>query len=367
MIQKVQESDTVVITAHGLADVDALASTTTLKYYLEYQLALKPDSSPQLNGSNSTNQSIDKAEPKAKSSKIRVVLTQRNRLAKKISQDLIPDLEIEEKWPSKVDLLILVDCYDIALAEIPTYAENGNEPTQIKQIIIIDHHIQPNELDPRVVMTHFLSNYSSASEIITEFFMVGKYHPPELVEQLLIMGILTDTGNFRYANNHTLETTEFLLENDKNNLREITGLLQMPVPRPERIARIRAAMRIEELYYINDYIIAISHVSAYEASSCKALIDLGADLSFVVAYEKKEQNFRVSGRASEGILHNTKLHLGKVMALIGERFGGSGGGHNGAAGCYGSLLEDNFMSPVTLAILESVKKAMANGANNSDN
>jgi hypothetical protein len=100
------------------------------------------------------------------------------------------------------------------------------------------------------------------------------------------------------------------------------------------------------LFYIQDYIIAFSYVSSFEASASKAIVDLGADLSFVIVLEKNNR-FRISARAAEPLFTNTSFHLGRFLAAIGLIFEGSGGGHDGAAGCYGFVKTEDYMQEIS--------------------
>jgi len=204
-------------------------------------------------------------------------------------------------------------------------------------MVIIDHHSFPSKIDPRVVLTHIFDDYGSTAGIIVEFFQVLEKIPSLPIIKMLLTGILTDTGHFRYADARTLERVKYLLDLGHLTLQEIATKLQTPMARSEKIARIRAAMRIQKLYFIHDFIFAVSHVSSYEASASKGLLDLGIDASFVIAFDKKTTHFRMSSRAKERILKNTPLHLGEFMKTIGDHFQGSGGGHSGAAGCYGHI------------------------------
>lgn len=331
LFSSISQAQQVVITTHRLADVDAMASVIALKNIL-------------------FNKFPDK--------KVAAVIPQVNRLAEKLQADLFPTPQITPQWPSYIDVMVILDANDLKMTEFPLSEEEIGKVIPLKtvgEIFIIDHHIEPVKVDPRIKAMHILNNYSSTAEIVAEFFIVLGISTDLVIAKILLLAILTDTGNFRYANNHTLENTEHLLGLYNLNIRDLIILLQIPMPRPERIARIRAAMRIEKLHYLGDFVLAISHVSSYEASSCKALIDLGADMSFVIAYNKKEKNFRISSRASEETLQKG-VHLGKFMGLLGEKFGGSGGGHNGAAGCYGNAPPDSFMETITPILLSTLRQ-----------
>jgi hypothetical protein len=101
----------------------------------------------------------------------------------------------------------------------------------------------------------------------------------------------------------------------------------------ERIARLKASKRLH-MVKINEWLVAFSSVSAYQASAARALISLGAHVA-VVAGEKGER-LQVSLRATQDFHKETGVHLGRDVAKpLGEFFHGMGGGHAVSAGVNG--------------------------------
>jgi nanoRNase/pAp phosphatase (c-di-AMP/oligoRNAs hydrolase) len=101
----------------------------------------------------------------------------------------------------------------------------------------------------------------------------------------------------------------------------------------ERIARLKACRRAK-LVEIGDWIIALSHVSAYQASAARALIDLGAHASAVAG--QRNGTIEVSLRCTREFHKETGVHLGRDIATpLGEYLKGMGGGHATAAGANG--------------------------------
>jgi len=91
------------------------------------------------------------------------------------------------------------------------------------------------------------------------------------------------------------------------------------------------AIRSFEPIIIDNWIILFTHVNSHEASVCKSLLDLGADVAFCLSLQK-EDRFRIIVRSSEGFQMKTNIRLGNFMETLGAEFSGSGGGHKGAAG-----------------------------------
>jgi len=248
--------------------------------------------------------------------------------------------------------LIIADTSDLGMV-----IQKEKTTPKIQNIIVIDHHINPLKLDDRVTNSLILSDYSSTAEIITKFFQMHELIPNHDIVLALLAGIITDTGHFRYATKDTLDNAKFLLETGVS-ISEVTEKLNKKMDRSEKIARIRGANRIQKIYYVNEYIVVFSHVSSYEASACKALIDLGADVSFIISYVPKTHEFRISSRARGKLIRETSIHLGEIMKIIGKKYNGSGGGHDGAAGSYGILNNENkdYMIELVPEILKLVKK-----------
>ena len=101
----------------------------------------------------------------------------------------------------------------------------------------------------------------------------------------------------------------------------------------ERIARLKASRRVK-LLKTGDWIVAFSHVSAYQASAARALIMLGAHVAVVAG--QRGDTLRISLRASNDFYEKTKVHLGRDIAKpLGEYMRGMGGGHSVSAGANG--------------------------------
>ena len=94
------------------------------------------------------------------------------------------------------------------------------------------------------------------------------------------------------------------------------------------------ACRRAELLKTAKWIIALSHVSFYQASAARALVDLGVHVAAVAG--KRNDNIEVSLRCTREFNLETGIHLGRDIAKpLGEHLNGMGGGHATAAGANG--------------------------------
>jgi nanoRNase/pAp phosphatase (c-di-AMP/oligoRNAs hydrolase) len=117
------------------------------------------------------------------------------------------------------------------------------------------------------------------------------------------------------------------------NAQETLAMLSLPMDFSERVARLKASRRTR-LFKVGEWIIALSHVSAYEASAARALVELGAHVGVVAG--AKNQKIEISMRSSLEFFKQTKIHLGRDIAKpLGEYLHGMGGGHSTAAGVNG--------------------------------
>jgi nanoRNase/pAp phosphatase (c-di-AMP/oligoRNAs hydrolase) len=101
----------------------------------------------------------------------------------------------------------------------------------------------------------------------------------------------------------------------------------------ERLARVKACRRAK-IVKMNNWIIAFSHVSAFQASAARALVDLGAHAAAVAG--EREDKVEISFRCTREFVKEAGIHLGKDIAKpVGELLQGMGGGHAAAAGANG--------------------------------
>jgi phosphoesterase RecJ-like protein len=199
-------------------------------------------------------------------------------------------------------------------------------------IIVIDHHAPHPETIEKAKLSITNENASSTCEVIYELFKQASIKPDMNEANALFLGIAFDTRHFVLANSSTLKTISELCDLGVNP-QETLSLLSLPMDFSERNARIKACRRAK-LVKINDWIIAFSHVSAYQASAARALVDLGAHAAAVAG--KRDDSVEISFRCTREFNKETSIHLGKDIAKpLGESLNGMGGGHAAAAGANG--------------------------------
>ena len=145
--------------------------------------------------------------------------------------------------------------------------------------------------------------------------------------------MIFDTRRFFYADSETLAAAIELIEAGAEYEKCVKSLLIKP-DRSERIARLKAAGRVK-VHLIGDWIVAISKIKAFEASACRGLIELGADVA-IVGGSPSTDVVRFSSRSTRDFYEKTGVSLGSdLMEPLGQLIEGEGGGHANAAGANG--------------------------------
>ncbi|MBN2155164.1 MAG: DHH family phosphoesterase [Candidatus Lokiarchaeota archaeon] len=298
--------------------------------------------------------------------KIDLILSHTNQFVKQTLQNINYFNQIVSTDTNKsYNVVIILDT-----PYIPPYFQNG-----FQSVILIDHHIESqntrngdSELSGTIPEHKFLlklidSSASSCSEIIGQIWKYiedekkkGGNWNPDLephISQLLLMGILMDSNGLRYSENSVVPILDFLIRKGAD-LPTARSMSIRETPLDVKIARVKGAIRSEEIFQIREWIILFTHVNSYESTVCNGLLGLGADIAFCLA-KRKDMKFRLIARASEAIQHATEFHLGKFMEKIALKYDGNSGGHKGAAGMNGQNLPSDLKSVVISALKKELK------------
>jgi len=249
----------------------------------------------------------------------------------RLSKHLLEHLPIEVKTqPSveKAQAIVLLDTNTVQqLNDLADTVRNSKVP-----IIVIDHHIVHPETEQLAKLSITDETASSTCEIVYDFYKQTGIRPGGNEARALFLGIAFDTRHFILANSSTLKSIVGLIDSGVN-AQETLSLLSLPMNFSERVARLKACRRTK-LFRVGEWIIALSHVSAYEASAARAMVELGAHVAAVAG--ERDGNLEISLRSSIDFYTKTDVHLGKDVAKpLGEYLHGMGGGHATAAGVNG--------------------------------
>jgi len=297
------ESSNPLFLGHQNADPDAVCSMIAMR---ALYLALRPEGKPTL------------------------VCDDVSRLANQVLSHFSPDITISDFSEDVHDLVIILDtnsAFQLGSRVRTLLAEPA-------RTIVIDHH----EVNPDLssIAEHQIvdSNASSTCEIVIGLYEDQKVPISSLMANLLLTGMLFDTCRFFHSGRDSFLVAVKLIDTGADYDSCVRSLVIKP-DRSERIARLKAAGRLQ-IHNMNDWIVVTSKIGAYEASACRALIEIGADVT-IVSGKPSKGVVRFSSRSTREFSSETGVNLGTdVMEPIGEIIGGEGGGHANAAGANGT-------------------------------
>jgi len=253
-----------------------------------------------------------------------------SRLSKQVLVSFAPDLQIHEHLEDNFDLIVVLDTN----SSLQLGNDFGKYVSDPSKVLIIDHH----EINPEVyeIAEHTLlnSDASSTCEVLADLFSELGVAMNSNTANLLLTGMIFDTRRFYYVGPSTLQAALTMLESGADYDACIQSLT-IKADRSERIARLKAASRLN-IHTIDDWVIVTAKIGAYEASACRGIIDLGADVAIVGGKPSKDV-VRISARSTQEFYKETGINLGKdIMEPLGEIIDGKGGGHPNAAGANGT-------------------------------
>ncbi len=227
---------------------------------------------------------------------------------------------------SDIDLVVVLDAAsEYQLGTLGPYISRF-------KYVVIDHH-KNNNLIQNSVLNLVVPEASSTSELVVLMCMELGFRPNDKLASMLIAGILYDTKFLRImCRPETFEVISWLLRCGGKYSEVIDILTKKEVSYSEKVAKLKAMSRLG-LYAVNNYLVAITCIGAFESSVLKTLIDSGADLAIAVC--RRNEGVRIIIRSSKTIVNGLKEPVAANLAkAIGEELGGSYGGHAGASGVF---------------------------------
>jgi phosphoesterase RecJ-like protein len=257
-----------------------------------------------------------------------------------VTVNLQPDVE-------KADAIVLLDTNTTQqLGHLAVRVVNSRAP-----LIVIDHHAAHPQTEQIAKLCITSEETSSTCEMVYNFYRQLDLKPGLNEAKALFLGITFDTRHFVLASSSTFKTIAELSDIGVNPQEELSSLA-LPMDFSERVARMKACRRAK-LIKMGNWIIALSHVSAYQASAARALVDLGAHMAAVGG--QKDEKVEISLRCTRDFNHVTGIHLGRDIAKpLGESLQGMGGGHATAAGVNGTGAVDKGLKRCLRLVKENL-------------
>lgn len=252
---------------------------------------------------------------------------------------------IEELFIGKVDLLVVVDTN--SLPDVEQFFQLAEKK------VLIDHH-EPKPDFSALFDAHYTEKKASTAELAYAIAKAMKVKIDSHLATILSAAIVTDSANFIAATHETFATLAEIMGKGGISFATVLEAVSEPMGISEKIARLKGAERLK-VERAGNCLIATSHVSSFEGSVARALVTLGADVSFVSAAKQGEA--RISARASSAIVQRG-LNLGKdVMPHVAAMLKGDAGGHPGAAGANGT--EDSRVGEAVEKCVSLTKEIIA--------
>ncbi len=231
-------------------------------------------------------------------------------------------LDSKKVWSEKFDLIIVLDSSDLKYAGIDKFITNNNN------IINIDHH-KTNLFFGKINLVN--PQAASTTEILFNFFTFNKIDITHKIATYLLLGLITDTGNFTNpaTNKNNLKIAGQLLQlgadlkeiknniiiNKSINSLKIIGLI---------LSRLEKNTKFDVVYtYLNDIDLKLHNVKESETSILTNLLNYldEGKMAMFLKYKTNDNLTRVSLRTTRDDYD---------VSEISRHFGG--GGHQKAAG-----------------------------------
>ncbi len=250
--------------------------------------------------------------------------------AKKLAKKLeIPFKVVKKASLKEFDCLFLVDFNDLQMA--------GGLESSISsfkgEIFLVDHHQLTRKKITSQKNTLADPNAVASCELVFDWLKKSGIKIDKKMATCLAAGLVTDSAYFLVATSKTFAIMSEMLAKSGKSFSGLLSIFSVPRTFDEKIAKLKAAKRAR-IFLVSGYIVVTSDVGAFESDAASALVKIGADIAFVG--DTEDNKLRISGRASQQIVKKENFGLANnVFQKLPTYFGGSGGGHPGAAGFNG--------------------------------
>ena len=278
--------------------------------------------------------------PSARACGIHLSTMARAMVAKTSADFLILDQQAPS-WPRNLGGVIIVDAAGpsqpgIDLPDVPK--------------CIIDHHSAGKLFE--LVDSDIEINWNTCSTAEIIFAWAEQYASKRIDNQsrnLLLAGIITDTGRFRHADANALSTAGKISADAEIDFSTfVEDMESVELNNSQRVAITKALSRVQTLD-AGRWFLSYTRAGTNEGIVARSLITAGADIALVSRRSNGET--RLTARACRAATRGG-IHLGTMMQMMVDRSGGEGGGHAGAAGWTGPI-DDTDATSGFISILMS--------------
>jgi nanoRNase/pAp phosphatase (c-di-AMP/oligoRNAs hydrolase) len=306
----------VMLTFHSLGDTDSVSSAFGLAEYFANSTIVTPD----------------------------FITANSKRILDQLGFD---EARITTKFDDSADLVIMLD--------VNNFEDCGSFKSKLEArkgpVLIIDHHVA-QAMNKENVLVFNDEFYNSTASIVYEVLRLAGIMIFKSIAELLALGIISDSAEFRNASYRTFEEVGELL-----NIANVDYVSLLPIM--QHTASVDAREQsMRDLFNSKTAVVAgllftTGIAKGHANQSADDAIKVGADLALFYSINKREVSF--SARMRPPLDKELNVHLGRIMRDLGPIIGGHGGGHPCAAGAYGPSIPkavefaSKFVSEITKA------------------
>ena len=306
----------VMLTFHSLGDTDSVSSAFGLAEYFNDSIIVTPD----------------------------FITANSKRILDQLGFD---EGRITTKFDDSADLVIMLD--------VNNFEDCGAFKNKLNArkgpVLIIDHHAA-QAMARENVMVFNDEFYNSTASIVYEVLRLAGVMISKSIAELIALGIISDSAEFRNASYRTFEEVGELL-----NIANVDYVSLLPIM--QHTASVDAREQsMHDLFnsktsVVAGLLFATGIAKGHANQSADDAIKVGADLALFYSINKKVVSF--SARLRPPLDKELNVHLGRIMRDLGPIIGGHGGGHPCAAGAYGPAIPkavefaSKFVSEITKA------------------
>lgn len=305
--EQIKQHDNVIIIGHQNPDLDCIGSSLGLYYTIEKECYI-------FKTTDKLNESMNKTFDVIKEKDIKFID------------------KTNYKSIIKNTLLIVTDLHRKSLIE------NQEILDEIKDVVIIDHHIIGKEKINNI-LEYIDPKASSATEIITQYMRYKGKTVDKEIATIMIAGIEIDTNGYNMkTTEETFNSSAFLMSLGADNI------LKQNILKENKEEYIKRTKQIENSYMLDNKMICVLEKEKYNPSY---LATMSEDL---LRFENVEASFTIGRLINEKIGISARS-LGNINVELYMRELG-GGGHLTDAACQ---LEDETLSEAEKKLIKVLK------------
>jgi nanoRNase/pAp phosphatase (c-di-AMP/oligoRNAs hydrolase) len=251
---------------------------------------------------------------------------------------------MKKEFDSSADLIIMLDVNNFD--DCGAFKEKLE--TCKSRILIIDHHIS-QVIHKGNVLSFNDESFNSTASIIYELLKPMGFMISRSIAELLVLGIVSDSAEFRNASYKTFIDVGELLDIANVDYASLLPVMQHMASTEARQASAKDLFG-SKIGVVSGLLLVSGIAKGHANQSADDAIRIGADVSLFHSINANEVSF--SARLRPPLDGELNLHLGMLMRKLAPIIGGHGGGHPCAAGAYGPSIpnaeefESEFVSEV---------------------